>query len=245
MSKKVEAIFLDTGNTMRIVEKDPVSQYEARQQIVKLLGAQESPDDFCKTLFERYETYKRWAKETLIQASETELWTRWMLPGYPAEKISPLSEQLTRLWMEQMGRRVPRPDVKSTIIELHERGYVLGIIANSISKTDIPNWLKADGLTQYFKAVVVSAQFGRRKPDPYIFLEATRLAGVEPARSVYVGDNPSRDIEGARQAGFSAVYILLEQATLIKEPPKGRFKPDGIIRRISDLLQFFPSAKEA
>lgn len=240
MSPKIEAIFIDTGNTLRIVEKEPALQYRARQELVKLVGASESPDAFCARLGEHYEAYKKWTKETLVQASEAELWTRWMLPDYQAEKILPLSDRLTRLWMEQIGHRVPRPDAKSTIVELFGRGYTLGIIANSISTTEIPEWLESDGLRQYFKAVVLSSTFGRRKPDPYIFLEAARQAGVEPGKCAYVGDNPSRDIEGARQAGFSKVYIILEQATLKKEPSKGTYKPDGLISKLSDLLQFFP-----
>lgn len=243
MSQKIQAIFLDTGNTMRIKEKDPAFQNQARKQIVKLLGTQESPDILCNQLGERYEAYKRWAKETLIQASETELWTRWMLPDFPAETIASQVGKLTRLWLNQDGRRILRSDVKPTIIELHKRGYILGIIANAISETEIPEWLEADGLAKYFKSVILSSKFRRRKPDPYIYLEAARTAGIEPECCAYVGDNPSRDIEGARQARFGKVLIMLEQDTLKKEPPKGKHRPDGIISEFSGLLNFFPGMK--
>ena len=33
-----------------------------------------------------------------------------------------------RLWRDKDGRRVPREDVKETLIELDQRGYLLGII---------------------------------------------------------------------------------------------------------------------
>jgi putative hydrolase of the HAD superfamily len=240
MSHNIKAIFLDTGNTMRIVETDAAFQYRARQQLVKLIGTQESPDAFGELLSKRYEAYKKWAKDTQIQAPEQELWTRWMLPDFPTEQIKPLAGKLTRLWIDQGGRRVPRPDVKQTVKELKKRGYTLGIIANSLSETEIPEWLERDGLAQYFSAVVLSAKLGYRKPKPEIYVEAARLVGVEPARCSYVGDNPSRDILGARMAGFGMVIILLEAATLQKEPPKGKFKPDGIIRECMDLLNFFP-----
>ena len=240
MSRKIDAIFLDTGNTMRVVIKDLIFQRSARKQIAALLGTKESPDEFCERLSRRYESYKIWTKETMIEAPEMEIWTRWMLPDFPAEKVAPLADQLTGLWLEQSGRRTPRPDVKTTIAELHARGYVLGIIANAISKTEIPAWLEADGLAQYFSAVVLSADLGHRKPDPAVYLEAARLAGVEPGHCAYVGDNPSRDITGARAAGFGMVIILLESATLTKEPPKGKDRPDGIIRECRDLLTIFP-----
>lgn len=241
MKHDIEAIFIDTGNTMRVVRQDAIFQLRAMEQIAKLVGVQTSPEAFHMVLNERYEAYKKWTKETLLQVSEVEVWTRWMLPEYPVSQLAPLAEQLTALWLQRGGHRVPRPEVKPTVIELSQRGYTLGIIANTLSKTEIPRWLKEDGLTKYFKAVVLSSNFGRRKPDPYIYLEAARLACVEPAKCAYVGDNPSRDIAGARQAGFGMVIILLEQETLAKEAPSGRNKPDGIIGGFSDLLNlFFP-----
>jgi HAD superfamily hydrolase (TIGR01509 family) len=239
MAQNIEAIFIDTGNTMRIVKQDPIFQYQAMEQLARLVGVQTSAEAFYQILEERYTAYKKWAKETLLQASEIELWTRWMLPEYPVAKVSTLAEALTQLWLQHDGRRVPRPEVKPTIIELSQRGYTLGIIANTLSKTEIPLWLQEDGLARYFKSVVLSSNFGRRKPDPYIYLEAAQLAGVEPSKCAYVGDNPSRDIAGARQAGFGMVIILLERETLAKESPKGKDKPDGIIGHFPELLNLF------
>jgi len=240
MKHPIEAIFIDTGNTMRIVKQDPVFQYRAMQQLAELAGIPEPSEAMIGVLNKRYEAYKEWARETLLQSSEVELWTRWMLPEYPVSKISSLAETLTQLWLHHSGHRVPRPDVKPTIIELSQRGYALGIVANALSKTEIPQWLETDGLSQYFKAVILSANFGRRKPDPYIFLEAARVAGIDPAKCAYVGDNPSRDIAGARQAGYGMIVILLERDTLDKETPSGGNKPDGIIGQFPDLLNLFP-----
>jgi putative hydrolase of the HAD superfamily len=241
MSDPIEAIFIDVGNTMRIVVKDDMFQFQARQQLVTLVGASESPEAFCKRLAARYVTYRKWAKETLTEASESELWTRWMLPDFPADTIAPLSGKLTRLWRDRDGRRVPRPDVREVVLELRRRGYQLGIIANTITETEIPDWLEEDDLTGHFKVVVLSSKTGYRKPGPEIYLEAAHRIGVDPARSVYVGDNPSRDILGARLAGFGMVIILVEPATLEKEPPTGENAPDRVIHAFAELLDIFPA----
>jgi len=240
MNRNIDAIFLDTGNTMRTVSQDPSFQYAARKEIVKLLGSKDSPDVFCARLEERYRTYKKWTKENQVQAPENELWTRWMLPDFPAEKITPLIGKLSRLWIDQGGRWVIRPDVKSTVIELSKRGYILGIIANSTFETEIPDWLEEHDIRQYFKALALSAKLGIRKPNPEIFLEAARLAGSAPSRCAYVGDNPVRDIQGARSAGYQMVVILLESDTLKKEPPKVKALPDAIIYKFHELLDIFP-----
>jgi putative hydrolase of the HAD superfamily len=241
MTPNIEAIFFDHGNTLRIVVKDELFQARARQQLATLVGAQESPEAFCERLDERYKVCKRRAKETKIEASETELWTRWLLPEWPPEQIAPLAGKLTRLWRDRDGRRVARPDAKQVVLELSRRGYCLGIIANTITETEIPDWLEEEGLTEYFETVILSSILGHRKPGPEIYLEAARKAGVEPARSVYVGDNPSRDILGTRLAGFGMIIILMEPDTLEKEPATGEEKPDLIIHELSELLDVFPA----
>lgn len=240
MNKNIEAIFLDVGNTMRVVIPDPAFMAEAKRQMVVLTEAQLSPDAMFAMLEERYKGLRKRAKEHLIEATETEMWTQWMLPDYPTEKIRPLSGKLTRLWRDSDGHRVARPDVRETVIELHRRGYQLGIIANTITETEIPDWLESDNLGSYFKTVVLSSKVGIRKPNPEIYREAARRMGVAPENCVYVGDNPLRDAEGTRQAGYGMFILFHEPATLAKEPPKGEIKPDYTIRVMKDLLDIFP-----
>ena len=240
MQNNIEAILLDVGNTMRIVIEDKDFIAQSKRQLVELTGAKETPEAFHEKLEERYKVLRKRAKEQLIEASEKEMWTQWMLPDFPAEKIGPISWKLTRLWRDCDGRRVPREDVKETVIELSRRGYLLGIIANTITETEIPDYLEADGLSGYFKTVVLSSKVGIRKPNPEIYWEAARRIGVEPAKCVYVGDNPVRDVEGTRAAGYGMFILFYEPATQAKEPPTGEIKPDHTIRAMKDLLDIFP-----
>lgn len=240
MKKDIKAIFLDVGNTLRIVIEDPEFMRQARQDLMRLVEAKESECDFFAGLEARWNAYRKQSKSTLLEASEKELWTQWLLPDYPAEKIAPLAGKLTRLWRDHDGRRVPRPDAKSTILELDRRGYILGIIANTITETEIPDWMEADGLTKYFKAVVLSSKVALRKPNPEIYWEAARRVGVEPCRCAYVGDNPVRDVEGTQAAGFGMMILMMEPATLAKEQPTVEVKPDYTIYETSELLHIFP-----
>jgi putative hydrolase of the HAD superfamily len=240
MKPDIEAIFLDVGNTLRIVLPDPEFVAQAKKDLMKLVEARDPEDVFFHILETRWKAYRQQSKESLVEASEKELWTQWLLPDYPVEKIAPLSGKLTRLWRDHDGKRVPRADVSDVIEELARRGYVLGIIANTITETEIPDWMEADGLTDYFKAVVLSSRVGIRKPNPEIYWEAARRVCIEPGRCAYVGDNPVRDVEGCRAAGYGMMIILLEPDTLKKEPPTGEYKPDFTIQSCSDLLDIFP-----
>lgn len=240
MPHDIQAIFVDVGDTMRILVKDEAHQAHARQRLAELAGTTESPDEFYARLSERYEEYRKWAFETMIEASEKELWTRWMLPDFPAERIAPRARELAMQFRQSKGRRIVPPDVKPTIIELHRRGYILGIISNLITEREIPDWLDAEGLTPYFKSVLLSSVFGRRKPAPEIYWEAARRAEVAPAHCAYVGDNPKRDVVGTRQAGFGMVVIIMPREKLAQEPPAGEYQPDVIIHSFGELLDVFP-----
>lgn len=241
MNKDIKAIFLDVGNTLRIVVEDAEFQEQAKKDLMALVGTRDTPELFFEKLEKNWKVYRKNSKESLLEASEKELWTIHLLPDYPKDKIAPLSGTLTRLWRDRDGRRVPRSDAKATIIELDRRGYILGIIANTITETEIPDWMETDGVTKYFKTVILSSKVGYRKPDPEIYWMAAREIGVEPAKCAYVGDNPVRDVEGTNAAGYGMMILIEEPATLAKEPPTGVIiKPDYTIKECSDLLDIFP-----
>jgi putative hydrolase of the HAD superfamily len=243
-SSNIEAIFLDLGNTLRILVKDEAYMTKARQKITALIGTNENPNTFSEKLEARYKTYRKWAFENLIEATEAELWTRWLAPEFPVGKIAPQAVELTYQFRQSMGRRVVVPGGKDVIVALHQRGYILGIISNVITSQEIPDWLEADGFAPYFKSVVLSSLFGRRKPDPAIYHEAARLAGVEPARCVYVGDNPKRDVAGSRRAGFGMIILMMTPENLKEEPISEEDQPDLIIHKFNELLDVFPPRRE-
>jgi putative hydrolase of the HAD superfamily len=112
MKPDIKAIFLDVGNTLRILLKDEPYQAQARQQMAALAGTRESPDVFCAQIDTRYKTYRKWAFANMVEASEKELWTRWLLPDFHADKIASLSGELTFQFRQSMGRRVMVRDAK-------------------------------------------------------------------------------------------------------------------------------------
>jgi putative hydrolase of the HAD superfamily len=138
------------------------------------------------------------------------------------------------------GRRIFTEDSRQVIVELHRRGYILGIISNLITSRELPDWLEEEHLTGYFKAVALSSLLGIRKPSPEIYLYAARQAGVEPSRCAYIGDNLNRDVTGTRAAGFGIVIILPLNPNAAIEPFAPENHPDLIIRSLSDLLEIFP-----
>ena len=213
----------------------------ARQRIAELVGTDEDPEAFCDKLNTRYKSYRKWAFENLREAPESEMWTRWLTPDFPAEKIASLGAELTYQYRQSMGRRVVVDGGREVLEELQKRGYILGIISNLIGTREIPEWLVTENFAPYFKSVVLSSSLGIRKPDPAIYLEAAHRAGVEPAKCVYVGDNLNRDVTGTRAAGFGMVVIMISHEDLAEATITDENRPDVIIHEFKELLDIFPA----
>jgi len=243
MTADIKAIFIDLGNTLRVLVKDEAHMRRARQEVVRLVGTKEDPVAFCQKLEERYKIYRKWAFENLKEAPEAELWTRWMVPDFPADRIAPLGAELTYQYRQSMGRRVVVDGGREVLEELQKRGYILGIISNLIGTREIPEWLAAEGFGRYFKSVALSSILGIRKPDPAIYLEAARGAGVEPRSCAYIGDNLKRDVIGTRSAGFGMLVIMISREELAEVTITDENRPDVFIHEFGQLLKIFPARK--
>jgi putative hydrolase of the HAD superfamily len=96
-------------------------------------------------------------------------------------------------------------DVEPVLEVLDEAGLLLGVVSNFEEWLD--GLLEVVGVRDRFDVRVISGVEGIEKPDPRIFELALERAGVEAARSVYVGDNPEFDVGPALAVGMVPVLI--------------------------------------
>lgn len=67
--------------------------------------------------------------------------------------------------------------------------------------------LEMTGLRDLFDVRVLSSRLGYKKPDPRLFAKALGAIHVLPEHALYVGDNPARDLVGAKRAGLKSVLF--------------------------------------
>jgi putative hydrolase of the HAD superfamily len=67
--------------------------------------------------------------------------------------------------------------------------------------------LGAIGLARFFEHALAAREAGALKPDPRIFTQLLERAGLEAGRAVHVGDDAVADVEGARRAGITPVWL--------------------------------------
>ena len=242
MTNQIEAILFDMGGTLRSsVKKSKAEKRELIQRILDLLGAQTPVDEFSALLSARAKDYKHWAEATLVELSESDLWTKWMLPDFPAEQISGMAVQLNQLYRDFTGTRIVFPETHDVILELFRRGYRLGLVSNTTSSVEVPAALKELHLTGCFDTIILSAVVGKRKPDPAILLDATRRMGIAPEKCAYIGDRIDRDVAAARKAGFSKTVILRDPRQVkLEKDDHAHLVPDHVITNLTGLLEIFP-----
>ena len=244
-TRKIEAILFDMNGTLRMRESHEPTQRAALARMLELLGKQDAEDAFWEELTRRYKAYGLWAQANLLQLSEIEIWTRWMLPDEPRARIEPVVAELTLAWSERKGRTIPKPGAQDTLVELNRRGYRLGVISNSMSSLDIPRSLETYGWKEYFDVVVLSSAVKFRKPAPEIFWEATRSLNVDPAHCAYLGNRISRDVVGCKCAGFALGIIIEEPGKPRADEQDQTTRPDAVIHSLSELLNIFPNRVQA
>lgn len=98
------------------------------------------------------------------------------------------------------------PGAVDMLKEVKRRGYILGAITNGVSSLQNMK-LDTAGIRNLFDVVVVSGDIGIYKPDRRIFDEAVRRAGVKNEESLFVGDHPVNDVEGALGADMKVIRM--------------------------------------
>ena len=119
------------------------------------------------------------------------------------------------LFLAEMSRGISRrrlglyPHVREVLDVLRER-YPLALVTDAQS-AHARGELHRVGLLDYFDPIIVSGDYGYRKPDRRLFEHALDGMEVAAGNALYVGNDMHRDIFGAREAGLKTVMFDSDQ----------------------------------
>lgn len=152
-------------------------------------------------------------------------------------RVPGLSEIDFDSWFEALYVRFGDPevwrlydDVEPALVGLRARGLKLGVVSNW--DTRLRRICGGLGLDRLVDFIVISAEAGVRKPDPRIFEEALRRAGVGAAEALHVGDLPEEDVEGARRAGVRPVLIERQK----RITPAANVDGVAVVRSLAEIV---------
>lgn len=101
------------------------------------------------------------------------------------------------------------PGAELVLEETRDR-YKIGLVTDGHADVQLRK-IDRLGVRPWFESVIVADSLGREfwKPEPLGLLKCLEELDVAPGSAVYVGDNPDRDTQGARNAGMRAIRVRL------------------------------------
>ncbi len=156
--------------------------------------------------------------------------------------LDPDKLQQMPLFLAEVQRGISRkrlaafPQTHEILAQLKTR-YRLAVVSDAQSAYGVPE-LRAAGLAEYFAPIVISGDYGYRKPDARLFQTALTELQVRPEEAIFVGNDRFRDVLGARRVGMKTI-LFCPQGNSGGSPET---EPDYLLYHYADLpraIDFF------
>ena len=237
----IRAVFFDMGGTIQTFG------YTRELRLAATAGLQEQllsagidlhldNQGLYQLVSDGLERYHRWSVQSMEELSTQVVWRDYILVDHPVDldALAAVSEDLMLYIETHYYERNMRPEMPAVLESLQAMGLKIGLISNVCSRGQVPVNLDEYGIRHYFDPIVLSSEYGRRKPDPAIFHYAARLANVPTSECLYVGDRIARDIVGSRKAGFR-LAVQIRHDFDHGESDEGA-TPDAVIDTMMELI---------
>ena len=238
----LKALVFDLGGTLvDVTHKDEyklpcgskILDYLARHDIHLHLDS--------KNLMKKIEEQKKlcWEKRMASsrEISPFELWSEWYLKdiNLNREKLRIIADNLTDIWEKNYYRMELRPEAPAMLKALSDMGIVMGLISNTVCFYQAIENLYKFGLRDFFKTVYLSSVSGFIKPHPELFVAAAGDLCVKPDECIYVGDTVSRDVMGARKAGYRTGIRIDSYLTTVSDINDDEDDAEYIISNLNEI----------
>ena len=199
MNASIRAVSFDVGGTL-------IAPWPSVERVYAEVAAEHGCPGLSEDLLQR-QFKAAWAARSGFGYSlaEWRLLVEQTFGGTTAaERIEEIFPSLYRRFSEPGCWRV-YSDVRSVLTVLSARGMRLAVTSNWDER--LRPLLAKLNLAHHFDVVVVSGEERVHKPDRRLFLHTCTELGLTPSEVLHVGDSWGEDVEGARSAGLSALYV--------------------------------------
>ena len=209
----LEAAIFDLGGTLvyHVRDTDELIRlsHQAMTSYLISKGLNVKPDDIVKVSNRIYNSYSSFAKESFIELDARILYSAILyqlgVAEYSNEDL--ITGAINSFYSPILDDYRIFEDAKEVLREIKGIGLKLGLVTNNHSTDFHLRLLQKFNLDKFFDAIVVSSEIGIRKPHKGIFLHCLKMLGVNNESSIFIGDNPTQDIQGAKNAGIRSIWI--------------------------------------
>jgi HAD superfamily hydrolase (TIGR01549 family) len=202
-------------------------------------GFDVAKDKFLEAYIQAHEKYRKIRYEQLREVTNA-VWVAEALCNLGFKVTADdyrIKAALTVFFKDYINTLKLRTGAKKLIKQATQQCKV-ALISNFTHAPVIYSSLRKTKIHTYFNAVVVSEENGWRKPSNHIFQDALNRLQVQAKEAVYIGDSPTEDIKGAKQAGLKTVFVPSQFYTL-KDLFESQQKPDFIARDLHSIFENF------
>lgn len=247
----IRAVLFDMGGTLEDVYYDDSIRLAAMPGLMEIMSKHGIDPglplpDLYAMVNSGMKKYGRWREESERELLPERVWPEFVFPDLnpPKERLAAIAEDLAFYYDTRFYKRSMRPEVPALLEALRAKGLRLAVISNIYSRGQVTYNLARYGIERYFEAVVLSSCFGWRKPHPSIFLEGARLLNLPPATCAYVGDTISRDVSGARRAGYGLAIQIKSFLTTKADTAQDTEPPDAIVQSLMQVVDLIETRLE-
>ena len=154
-----------------------------------------------------------------------------------------LSMLTTQLYRSLCRERMRLYDETFWTLTEFRKQYRLGIVTDAQRVFCKPE-LRTLRLENFFDALVISSDYGFRKPDPRLFHIALAALDVPASKAAYIGNKYETDLVGAKEAGL-AVAGLIRQTEEEKRAYSNDYEPDFVADNLRGALEEISKRNES
>lgn len=147
------------------------------------------------------------------------------------------ADEMVRAHMAGLASAVEFPAANEVALEdVRQKGYRMAIVSNFDYAPAAYALIEKYRIGRFFERIVISEEVGWRKPKPVIFERAMDLLGIGPDEALFVGDNFTADVCGAKGVGMDAVWLNYKRESEENLDPV----PDFIIPAFPNVKDLLP-----
>ncbi len=219
----IKAIIFDLDNTLIDFMGAKLTSCKASIDAMIDAGLKINKKKATKILFELYSQYG---------IEYNRIFQKFLLQTTGKIDMKTLSSAIVAYRKVQADYHKPYSGVYQVLENLRKR-YKLAIVSDAPA---LKAWLRLTemGIQNYFDFVVTFSDTRKTKPHRLPFKTAIKKLGLRPQEILFVGDQPQRDIKGAKAVGMITALAEYGLQEKYKKYLKDN-KPDYVLKRIEDI----------
>jgi HAD superfamily hydrolase (TIGR01509 family) len=162
-----------------------------------------------------YEVIRITFEKAGVEISKKEFIEEWVVKGTGSREaikrhdikmsLEDLQKIKKKIYLDVLKRKVKlKPDAKRTIINLHKK-YKLAL-ASQGHRYNVDIIVKKFKLSKFFQAIIGKQDVNKGKPNPEIFLKASKELKVKPEECLVIEDT-EKGIIAAKRAGMICIAV--------------------------------------